>query len=400
MTKLRWVAEHEPRRPTASRRLPAARLADAAPARRRGLTTDRGDASGTGYWSPTDGAYRPDLLERAFGRDLDAAAGRRALRIGRRAVDARLGRRARCRCSPPARATTWPQRSASAHGPATSSSRWARRHGRSRSSDGADRRRRGAVAGFADATGRFLPLVCTLNAAQVLDVARGMLGVDHDGASRLALSAPAGAGGLVLLPYLDGERTPNRPDATGALRGADAGNATPANLARAAVEGMLCGLADAARRARGAGRAGRAGAPDRRRRARRRRVRRGRAGNVRRPVLVPTPGEYVADGAARQAALACWSGGRRRLARGVGPLGRGRRHPPRPRGLRGPARGDGALTGPCRPPPGTSLAGPRRTTGSSLPPGAVTGNDEGRRSCERRPSCWRPRPGSNRRPPP
>ena len=58
----------------------------------------------------------------------------------------------------------------------------------------------GAVAGFADATGRFLPLVCTLNAAQVLDVAARMLGVDHDGFAQLALSASPGADGLVLLP--------------------------------------------------------------------------------------------------------------------------------------------------------------------------------------------------------
>jgi len=103
----------------------------------------------------------------------------------------------------------------------------------------------GAVAGFADASGRFLPLVCTLNAAQVLDVAARMLGVDHDGFARLALAAPSGSDGLVLLPYLAGERTPNRPDATGVLAGMNLANTTPENLARAAVEGMLCGLADA-----------------------------------------------------------------------------------------------------------------------------------------------------------
>ncbi len=71
-----------------------------------------------------------------------------------------------------------------------------------------------------------------------------MLGVDHDELSRLALTAPMGAGGLVLVPYLEGERTPNRPDATGALHGLQLANLTPAHLARAAVEGLLCGLAD------------------------------------------------------------------------------------------------------------------------------------------------------------
>ena len=93
------------------------------------------------------------------------------------------------------------------------------------------------MAGFADATGRFLPLVCTLNAARVLDAAAAMLGVDHQRLSELALGAPAGAGGLTLVPYLEGERTPNRPHATGALHGLRLANTTPACLARAAVEG-------------------------------------------------------------------------------------------------------------------------------------------------------------------
>src|SRR5699024_11656355 len=61
----------------------------------------------------------------------------------------------------------------------------------------------------------------------------------------LALSAPAGADGLTLVPYLEGERTPNLPDATGAIHGMRRANLTPAHLARAAVEGVLSGLADA-----------------------------------------------------------------------------------------------------------------------------------------------------------
>ncbi len=102
----------------------------------------------------------------------------------------------------------------------------------------------GTVAGFADTTGRFLPIVVTLNAARVLDAAGKLLGVDHAELSRLALSAPAGADGLVLIPYLEGERTPNRPDATGAIHGLTLKTSDPAHLARAAVEGMLCALAD------------------------------------------------------------------------------------------------------------------------------------------------------------
>ncbi|MGP8058207.1 MAG: xylulokinase [Acidimicrobiales bacterium] len=101
----------------------------------------------------------------------------------------------------------------------------------------------GAVAGFADATGRFLPLVCTLNAARVTDAVARLLDVDGDGFDRLALAGPPGAGGLVLLPYLDGERTPNRPGATGVLLGLRS-DVSRADLARAAVEGVVCGLLD------------------------------------------------------------------------------------------------------------------------------------------------------------
>ncbi len=104
----------------------------------------------------------------------------------------------------------------------------------------------GAVAGFADATGRFLPLVCTLNAGLVLSATASLLDADLDGLSRLALAAPPGAGGITLLPYLDGERTPDRPAATGVLRGLTTRNMTRENLARSAVEAVLASLAEAA----------------------------------------------------------------------------------------------------------------------------------------------------------
>jgi xylulokinase len=101
----------------------------------------------------------------------------------------------------------------------------------------------GIVAGFADATGRHLPLVCTLNATKVTEAVRRLLGVDHAQLDELALAAAPGAGGVTLLPYLDGERTPDRPDATGVLAGlrSDVGRE---QLARAAVEGVVCGLLD------------------------------------------------------------------------------------------------------------------------------------------------------------
>ncbi|BDZ41343.1 hypothetical protein GCM10025865_06420 [Paraoerskovia sediminicola] len=159
----------------------------------------------------------------------------------------------------------------------------------------------GMVTGFADATGAYLPLACTLNASRVLDAARRVLGVDHAGLSRLALQAPAGSDGLVLVPYLEGERTPNRPDATGTLHGLRLGNTTPAHVARAHVEGMLCGLADGLDALRDLG-----VAVDRLvligGGAQSEAVRRIAPQVFGMPVTVPEPGEYVADGAARQAA--------------------------------------------------------------------------------------------------
>jgi xylulokinase len=130
-----------------------------------------------------------------------------------------------------------------------------------------------------------------------------MLRVDHDELSRLALSAPPGSDGLVLVPYLEGERTPNRPNATGALHGLRVSNATSANLARAAVEGLLCALAD------GLAELTRHGITARRillvgGGARSRALREIAPAVFGMPVLAPSPAEYVALGAARQAAWA------------------------------------------------------------------------------------------------
>ncbi|WP_127792682.1 xylulokinase [Agromyces sp. LHK192] len=161
----------------------------------------------------------------------------------------------------------------------------------------------GTVAGFADASGNWLPLIATLNAARVLDSTAGLLGVDHEELGRLALEAEPGASGLVLVPYFEGERTPNLPDATASLHGMTLTSTTRANLARAAVEGLLCGLADGLDAVRGQGvEASRVlligGA------AQNPAVRAVAAQVFDVPVAVPAPGEYVADGAARQAAWA------------------------------------------------------------------------------------------------
>ncbi|OLF11798.1 xylulokinase [Actinophytocola xanthii] len=299
VTKLRWLAEHEPEAAaaTAAVCLPH----DYLTWRLRGggdlaeLTTDRGDASGTGYFAPATGTYRPDLLELAMGR---TPAVPRVL-----APSDSAGRL-------PSGALAGPgtgDNMAAALGVGAEPGDVVVSIGTSGTAfavaDKPSADPSGLVAGFADATGRYLPLVCTLNAARVLDAAARMLGVDHDRFADLALAAPPGADGLVLVPYLEGERTPNLPEATGALHGLRLANATPAHQARAAVEGMLCGLADAvdALVAQGVrvervllvGGAARSAA-----------VRRIAPSVLGRPVLVPEPGEYVADGAARQAAWA------------------------------------------------------------------------------------------------
>jgi xylulokinase len=297
VTKLRWLRDHEPE--NAARvaavclphdwltwKLAGAPGLDA-------LTTDRGDASGTGYWSPATGEYRRDLLELGLGHDavLPRVLGP-AEPAGRTASGAVLG-------------PGTGDNAASALGLGAVTGDVIVSIGTSgvacAVADEPVGDVSGAVAGFADATGRFLPLVATMNAARVLDAAGRMLGADHTQLSDLALAAPPGAGGLVLVPYLEGERTPNKPDATGALHGLRLETTNPSFLARAAVEGMLCGLADAVDAVRALG------APVERiilvgGAARSRAVREIASAVLGLPVSVPQPGEYVARGAARQAA--------------------------------------------------------------------------------------------------
>ena len=97
------------------------------------------------------------------------------------------------------------------------------------------------MAGFADATGRYLPSSAPSTPPRSPTPSPGSSASTTREFDALALSAPAGAGGLVLVPHFDGERTPNRPEATGTLAGIGH-DVTPANLARAAVEGVVCNL--------------------------------------------------------------------------------------------------------------------------------------------------------------
>jgi xylulokinase len=101
---------------------------------------------------------------------------------------------------------------------------------------------RGEIAAFCSSTGAWLPLLCTMNVTQVTERFRGLFGLSHAALDRAVSSVPAGADGLLLLPYLNGERTPNLPAGRGVLHGMTLANTTPAHLARAAMEGVTFGL--------------------------------------------------------------------------------------------------------------------------------------------------------------
>ncbi len=300
-SKVRWMADHEPH--NASRVASIALPHDWLSWQLQGgkdlskLFTDRSDASGTGYFDPSTSHYRADIVRLALRHDQELTLPKivepsqfggttlTGIPIAAGAGDnagAALGIQAQpgdVIVSLGTSGTAFAVSETPTHDPS------------------------GAVAGFADATGRYLPLVCTLNAARILDAACRILGKTHDEVAQLALAAKPGANGLTLLPYFEGERTPNRPKATGVFAGMNLSNSNPEDIARAMVEGMLAGLADAVDSlvALGVG------------------VNRilligGAAKNPAVPViasalfgrevLVPPAGEYVADGAAKQAAWA------------------------------------------------------------------------------------------------
>ncbi len=305
VTKLRWLRDHEPEMAArvAAVCLPhdwlSWRIAGHGPKSQGGdadlaaLVTDRSDASGTGYWSPFSEDYDLALLDQALGaRPLlprvagphqslastpggrpigpgagDNAAAALGLGLDQGDVSVSLG--------------TSGVVSAISPSPLADPT--------------------GLVTGFADATGSYLPLACTLNASRIIDAATRLLGVSYEEVARLALTAPAGAAGLTLVPYFEGERTPNKPHATASLIGLTLGNSTQANLARAFVEGLLCCQADGLDAMTALGLrperifliGGGAKSPATRAIA---------PAVFERDVIVPPDGEYVARGAARQAA--------------------------------------------------------------------------------------------------
>lgn len=302
LTKLAWLREH---RPEAAERVHRVMLPhDWLVLHLTGaFVTDRSDASGTGYFSAVTNSYRTDLLEKYFGAVPELpdvlgpgdTAGQLLPEWGGGAgrpvpVSAGTGDNAGAGLGlglEPGDVVVSVGTSGTVF---------------SRSTDPVVDAS-GVTAGFADATGDHLPLLCTLNAARVLASTAQLLSVDLPRFTELALSGPSDAGGLTMLPYFDGERTPNLPDATGQLHGLTRESFTPENLARAAVLSVANSLADCLDVLRGIGapleralligggaksEALRAVLPD----------------TLGMPVEVPRVQEYVALGAARQAAWA------------------------------------------------------------------------------------------------
>lgn len=295
VAKLRWTRDHEPE---AARRVDAVLLPHDYVSRHLATPgtpafTDRGDASGTGYFSPQQDRWLTELATSALGHEPTLP---RLVRPGEQAAETPSGAVLGSGTGDNMAAALGMQLAPGDVLLSIGTSGVASMVSSTPTADGT-----GIVTGFCDATGNFLPMTVTLNAAQILDLQCRWLGVDHDGLAALALQSPSGAHGLTLLPYYGGERTPNRPEAVGTWTGLS--NRTDrADLARAAFESLACSLAEAVAQI-----TGRLGCTPARvllvgGAARSEALRPILAGVLGRPVLVAEPAEYVALGAARQAA--------------------------------------------------------------------------------------------------
>ena len=249
VAKLAWVAEHEP---DVLGRVARVMLPhDYLTWRLCGEhVTDRGDASGTGWFDPTTGEYLPDLISAATGGDGAAWLDRLPRVLGPVESAGTLTPGAAAALGLPDGVIVGPgsgDNMGAALGLGLQAGDVAVSLGTSGTvfavSATATHDPSGAVAGFASASGTFLPLVCTLNATKVTDTVARWLGTDAPGLAELALLGAADPGTALVVPYFDGERTPNLPDATGTFVGLT--NATTREqLALGAHDGVLCGLLD------------------------------------------------------------------------------------------------------------------------------------------------------------
>lgn len=243
-TKVLWVRNHEPElaKQVAAVCLPhdylSWRLSEHYPNIKK-IFTDRSDASGTGYFDSAKNEYVQEIFEYCLGRQAvlptvlapgeSGGLVRSDLAQAEVLIGAGMGDNAGAAKGldlEPGMFAVSLGTSGTVFGSSLSSSR----------------DQTGIIAGFADASGNYLPLVCTLNAARVIEWGANLLGVDLDEFGELALQSEPGSGGVVVTPYLEGERTPNLPDATASVEGITLANGTRENFARACIEGMLRGL--------------------------------------------------------------------------------------------------------------------------------------------------------------
>ena len=238
-SKWAWVRRREPKIADATRaiRLPHDYLTE----RLCGVgATDRGDASGTAWWSTESESYASEVL------------GLDDLRLPAEMLPTVLGPKERAGTITAAASEATGLPVGALVGPGTGDNMGAAlglglRPGvpvlslgtsgtvylvsTTRSADST-----GNVAGFADATGRFLPLACTLNCTLAVDKTAQWLNLDRE--------ATMPSGGVVALPYFDGERTPNVPDAAAAIFGLRH-TTEPGSILMATYEGAVIGLLDA-----------------------------------------------------------------------------------------------------------------------------------------------------------
>jgi xylulokinase len=297
VSKLRWIARAHPETAARIRKVmvPHDWLTWQLLGAKAAPTTDRSDASGTGYWASTGAGYREDIMEFAFGRLPEVP---RVLEPGERAGVTSSGVVVGVGSGDNAAAVfglgAEPGEAVVSIGTSMTVSMSTTMH----AADPA-----GHVADMADAAGAQLPIVATLNGARTLNSTARMLRLSLDELDVLAAAGPQDAQGLCFLPYLDGERTPLLPASQGALVGLTRQSMTPENLARAAVLGLACAIADAiddldrvglaVQRVTLIGGGSRSMA-----------LRQAVADLTGRQVSWPEPREYAALGAARQAAWA------------------------------------------------------------------------------------------------
>jgi xylulokinase len=239
VSKLRWLADHEPDHAARvhSVLLPHDWLTWRLLHRTTPPTTDRSDASATGYWSPLTNTYLPELARHALGHDLHPPQVRDVHEI---VGTSRHGILVTAGCGDNAAThlalDTQPGDVVISIGTSTTVSM---------RTDSPAYDSSGNVDTMADARCGLIPIVAMLNGARVLAATARMLGITLDHLDRLAADAAPAAEGALLLPFLDGERNPPAAAATGSFVGLTRHSMTPTNIARASILGLSCAIVNA-----------------------------------------------------------------------------------------------------------------------------------------------------------